>query len=72
MMEVLILKTNIRYKKNVKAVASLLDEQHRIYKWNIDLKDIDKVLRIESDELELNEVVQLINNAGFHCEELAG
>jgi hypothetical protein len=71
-MEVLILKTNIRYKKNVKAVAPLLNGRNSISRWNIDLEDIDKVLRIESDNMELTEVVQLIQEAGFHCEELAG
>ena len=71
-MEVLILKTNIRYKKQVKAVAPLLDGQNSISRWNIDLNDIDKVLRIESNNMELTKVVQLIQEAGFHCEELAG
>lgn len=71
-MEVLVLKTNIRYKKNVRAVAPLLNGRNSISRWNIDLEDIDKVLRIESDNMELTEVVQLIQEAGFHCEELAG
>jgi len=71
-MEVLVLKTNIRYKKHVKEVATLLDGQNSISRWNIDLNDIDKVLRIESNDMELTEVVQLIQEAGFHCEELAG
>ena len=70
-MEVLVLKTNIRYKKHVKEVAPLLDGQNSISRWNIDLNDVDKVLRIESDNMELTEVVQLIHEAGFHCEELA-
>jgi len=70
-MEILILKTNISSKKHVKAVAPLLDGQENISRWNIDLNDIDKVLRIESTEMELTEVVQLIQEAGFYCEELA-
>jgi len=71
-MEVLILKTNIRYKKQVKTVAPLLNGRNSISRWNIDLMDIDKVLRIESSNMEVTEVVQLIQEAGFHCEELAG
>jgi hypothetical protein len=70
-MGVLILKTNIRYKKQVKAVAPLLNNRNGISRWNIDLEDIDKVLRIESSNMEITEVVQLIQEAGFHCEELA-
>ena len=70
-MEVLVLKTNIRYKKHVKELAPLLDGQNSISRWNIDLNDIDKVLRIESNDMGLTEVVQLIQDAGFYCEELA-
>ncbi|MEO5684827.1 MAG: hypothetical protein ABIQ88_19450 [Chitinophagaceae bacterium] len=71
-MDVLVLKTNIRYKKQVKEVAPLLDGRNNISRWNIDLNDIDKVLRIESKNMELPEIVQLIKGAGFYCEELAG
>lgn len=70
-MEILILKTNIRSKRHVKAVAPLLDAREKISRWNIDLNDIDKVLRIESTEIGITEVVQLIEQAGFYCEELA-
>lgn len=70
-MNVIILKTNIRYKKQVKSVAPLLDQQDSIYRWNIDLNDVDKVLRIESTGMQQTQIVQLINEAGFHCEELA-
>ncbi len=71
-MEVLILKTNIRYQKQVKVVAPLLDNRQSIARWNIDLNDVDKVLRIESKDIQLTEVVKLIHAAGFQCEELAG
>ena len=69
-MQVLILKTNINSKRQVKAVAPLLNNQEQIARWNIDLHDVDKVLRIESAELAAEEVVQLISEAGFFCEEL--
>ncbi|MEO6315183.1 MAG: hypothetical protein ABIU63_08055 [Chitinophagaceae bacterium] len=71
-MEVLVLKTNIRYKKQVKELAPLLDGRKNIARWNIDLNDIDKVLRIESKDMQLAEIVQLIKTAGFNCEPLAG
>ena len=70
-MEILVLKTNISSKKQVKTVAPLLNGQESISRWNIDLNDIDKVLRIEASDIELDEVVQLIQEAGFYCEELA-
>ncbi|MFT3935611.1 MAG: hypothetical protein QM726_18430 [Chitinophagaceae bacterium] len=70
-MDILILKTNIRNKRQVKTVAPLLDEQPGITRWNIDLMDIDRVLRIESTAVAMPAVIQLIQEAGFHCEELA-
>ncbi len=70
-MQVLVLKTNIRYKKHLKEVAPLLDGQHNIFRWNVDLQDRDKVLRIEAGALPVNDIIQLIQEAGFHCEELA-
>jgi copper chaperone len=70
-MQVLVLKTNIRYKKHLKEVAPLLDGKHNILRWNVDLQDRDKVLRIEAAALPVNVVIQLIQNAGFDCEELA-
>jgi len=70
-MEILVLKTNISSKKQVKTVAPVLNGQESISRWNIDLNDIDKVLRIEASDIELDEVVHLIQEAGFYCEELA-
>jgi hypothetical protein len=70
-MQVLVLKTNIRYKKHLKEVAPLLNGQHNILRWNVDLQDRDKVLRIEAAALAINDVIQLIQQAGFYCEELA-
>ena len=70
-MQVLVLKTNIRYKKHLKEVAPLLDGQHSILRWNVDLQDRDKVLRIEAAALPINDIIQLIQQAGFYCEELA-
>ncbi|HTL09545.1 MAG TPA: hypothetical protein VL307_14840 [Chitinophagaceae bacterium] len=69
-MELLILKTNINNKRQVKTVAPLLNRQARIARWNIDLHDVDKILRIEAAELHADTVVQLITEAGFFCEEL--
>lgn len=70
-MQVFVLKTNIRYKKHLKEVAPLLNGQQNILRWNVDLQDRDRVLRIESAALPVNDIIQLIQNAGFHCEELA-
>ena len=69
---ILIFRTNIRFKKDIKNIAGVLNEQPSILKWNIDRADIDKVLRIESTTNNSTELILMIRQAGFHCEELPG
>ena len=69
-MEVLVFKTNIRYKKQLNAIQPHIAEHPGILKWNVDLKDCDKILRIETTSLHAAKIESLITNAGFYCEEL--
>jgi hypothetical protein len=68
--EILVFKTNIRYKKDVNKVSPLLESDSRVMDWNVDQMDIDNVLRIASDELHPTEVITMIQTAGYFCEEL--
>ena len=65
-----IFKTNIASTKEIEKVASLLSTDTRIIKWSIDVYDIDHVLRIESNELTSNEILERVRRAGYECEEL--
>jgi len=70
-MKLLILKTDIKTKRKVKAVKPILDSHPAITHWSVDLSDIDKVLRIEArDNTDETEVIKQINSNGFFCEEL--
>ncbi len=69
-MEVLIFKTNLRYKKNVTAIQSFIENQPGIIKWNVDLKDADKILRVETVNLHPAKIEGLVKKAGYLCEEL--
>ena len=68
--DILIFKTNIRDEYDVEKIALLMTEDPRIKKWNIDLQDIDKVLRIESQQVQEQEIIARIRKAGYYCEEL--
>lgn len=68
--EVLVFKTNIRYQKDIKIVGRLLNSNSLIEKWNVDTKDLDNILRIESSSLKPEQIITLINSAGYFCEEL--
>jgi hypothetical protein len=69
----LILRTDIKTKKKVKKVKPLLDSHPLIFKWSIDLQDIDNVLRVEaSSDLKEIDITSLIKGEGFFCEDLPG
>ena len=69
-MEVLVFKTNLRFKKQINAVTPHINNLHGITRWNVDLDDIDRVLRIESDNLSPRKVEVTLQQAGYFCEEL--
>ena len=67
---ILVFKTNLTYDKDVRRISSLLDNIRGIIRWNVDLSDIDSVLRIESIRITPNYIIQLIASAGYSCAEL--
>ena len=71
MMQLFIFKTDIHTLQLKKAVASLFNELSPVLDWNIDLQDIDKVLRIEANEhIQEIEIIHLLQQKGFTCEPL--
>jgi hypothetical protein len=69
-MEILVFKTNVQYKKNLKQVMPHLNEMKGVIKWNIDFHDRDKILRIVGNDLSPRVVENTLKNAGYTCEEL--
>lgn len=70
-MQLFILKTNIKNKRKASSIAPILENMNTVLDWNIDLQDIDKVLRIEAKEtVKESEIINLIRTQGFYCETL--
>jgi hypothetical protein len=69
-MEVLIFKTNLRFKKQINSVTPHINNLQGIARWNVDLDDTDKILRIESVDLSPRSVEATLQQAGYFCEEL--
>ncbi|WP_342086229.1 hypothetical protein [Dyadobacter sp. OTU695] len=67
---VLVFKTNINNPRQVRSIANTLDNCPDILKWNVDLADIDKVLRVEATHAQCGPVIELVTRAGYACEEL--
>lgn len=70
-MELLIFRTDIKSKKKVKSLKSILNNHTDILDWSIDLEDIDNVLRIESTQnLSEQDVIGLVQIQGFYIRTL--
>ncbi len=67
---ILIFKTNLLSKNDLSKIETVLNQLPEILDWNVDLDDIDKVLRIESRLPESGEIVTAIQAEGYFCEEL--
>lgn len=68
--EVLIFRTNVDTPKAVRRLAPLLNGHLFISKWNFDLEDCDKILRIETAAKISEEIIKILRSRGFDCEEL--
>lgn len=69
-MEILVFKTNIRHKKHISIITPHLQSLNGIVEWNIDLKDREKILRIKAMNVIPASIEDLLQSAGYYCEEL--
>ncbi len=71
--KLLILKTNIRSKKKLQLLSPVFNGHRSIQRWSVDLEDVDKVLRVETNEpIEEHEIIQLVEKHGFYAVDLEG
>ena len=69
-MEVLVFKTNVRSKKNITEVANHLEQFRDIRRWNFDLQDKDRILRVEGADISPAAIEDTLQQAGYFCKEL--
>ncbi|WKL48317.1 hypothetical protein Q1W71_00790 [Flavobacterium pectinovorum] len=67
---VLVFKTNVNSSSKVKRIAPKLNTLFPNSKWNFDLEDCDRILRFESDNDIMKEIIFLMKILGFECEAL--
>ncbi|MEM1257573.1 MAG: hypothetical protein AAGH81_03515 [Bacteroidota bacterium] len=67
---ILIFKTSVRDLKDIEVLKSELNKVPSMVRWNFDLEDIDNVLRVESIQDVSSELVHVLNDKGFECEDL--
>ena len=67
---IFVFKTSVKTKMQVKKLKPYIDILLPKAKWNFDLEDCDKILRIDSDENVNLKIKDLLRIHKFHCEEL--
>ena len=71
MKNVLVFKTSVKRKADVAKLASVLDDlMANDDKWNFDLEDYDKILRVESDMMKSTTIESVLLEEGYYCTEL--
>jgi hypothetical protein len=68
--EISVFKTNIHTDHDFEKIALLLDKHEKVSNWTLDREDADKVLRIQTTKIIVPEIIHLIKQNGFLCEEL--
>jgi hypothetical protein len=68
---VLIFKTSVFTDQDIQSLTPSLDKLPQT-RWNFDLEDCDKILRIESlQEVSEDEIINILIGRGFTCEVLS-
>ncbi|MBI3004751.1 MAG: hypothetical protein HYY49_04975 [Ignavibacteriales bacterium] len=65
-----VFRTNVADIAKTAEIIQKLLERYPRGRINFDLEDRDKILRVEAQTIDQNEVISLMNNHGFHCEAL--
>lgn len=65
-----VFKTTVKRKTEVKKLEPHLNKMLVHEKWNFDLHDCDKILRIESEKNIVSEITDLLICHKFECAEL--
>ena len=71
MKEVLVFRTSVDRPNDVAQLSPLLDLlMNQNEKWNFDLEDCDKILRVEVIQLQADVIIHQLACKGFYCAEL--
>jgi hypothetical protein len=64
-----IFKTSVSTETQVEALAPDLNTSIGNVKWNFDLQDCDRILRIEANRLSSEKVISFLQSRGYECVE---
>ena len=70
MMETLKFKTTLKCSGCVAAIKPKMDQLKNVEKWDVDLTQPIKILTVEGVDVDENEVITLIKQAGFDLNKI--
>ena len=68
--QIFIFRTSIKNKQDIKRIKTLFTQYPTIHKWNVDLEDWEKILRIECLEITPIDVLNALQTINIYAEEL--
>jgi copper chaperone len=68
-MKTLKFKTDIKCSGCLARVTPHLNNEKRISKWSVDILTPEKILTVETENLDAQDVIDAVNKAGFKAEE---
>ncbi|MFC4873431.1 hypothetical protein [Negadavirga shengliensis] len=71
MKKVLVFKTSVQEEREIQELQPALDRLiYQQGRWNFDLEDCDKILRVEAGGISTDMLINILKSAGYYCEEL--
>ena len=71
MKQILVFKTSVESYRDIRAVGRLLNKLlDKTEKWNFDLEDCDRILRVEAEFVAAGCFIENLTRAGVYCREL--
>ena len=67
--QIFIFRTSIKNKQDIKRIKTLFTQYPTIHKWNVDLEDWEKILRIECLEITPIDVLNALQTINIYAEE---
>ncbi len=67
---ILLYRTLVKHARDIKHIAALFTLCPQIYKWNIDMEDWEKVLRIECQGITPTEISKALRAINIYAQEL--
>lgn len=68
--DILIFSTSITKKQDIKRIEILFAQYPQIHKWSVDFEDWEKVLRIESQDITADSIIDVLWTIGIIASEL--